>query len=703
MSLELQLRQLVVGGSEEPVQVVGQTTMLGSLTSNQITLAGAGIEPIHGMIERLEDGELRITDLGTLAGIKVNGTRIAVETVLAEGDVIEVGPTRFRVTAQAPLAPSKTVKSDPKPRARGKTTVVSLDDFKTQALFNPKTPASKGRMLEVVAYWGDTVLNVDQFHPDVKGHETVTIGDPNKAHFISGGSEWFTSRVLANVESDGCVLKLTKGMSARVRQQGEVKKIVGLKQLHLGPSDYAHIQHGAVHYFLHYANQPQVELPRSRGMDNVSLVIAALATISYLVLVIMALTITPSPAPPDRPTDADFNPDIYKKVPKKPTKLQTQKPVVEIAVQKPKPPVAVKPTAQPKEPPKSKDVVKPLTPVKPQDVLKPVTAKPVSTPVNIQPTPTPTLQATPTAQAPQNASGNPSPTPAVNPGGAKSPSPKIAPNAADSLVAKGGPAGAKAPGKAGNSGGPGSPSAKAGGALKGATPFNQPGQDQGKLNQASMPNLSKLGAGLGKVMSTSGGTPVQFKDSAGGMGKKFGSSGKDYNLGGAGNGSALALPGSSNLASGFGAGPGGVLSGGNGPGGGLAGLKKGGNGPGLGAGGSKGHGRADVQLPPQAPGISDNAISAQEVLAVIRQHLNEIRHCYEQLLQRVPNASGKMTTEFAIGLEGRVVRVSVPSTTINDAVFRSCITGKIQRWTFPKPRNTTSPVTVTYPFVFSPL
>ena len=59
-----------------------------------------------------------------------------------------------------------------------------------------------------------------------------------------------------------------------------------------------------------------------------------------------------------------------------------------------------------------------------------------------------------------------------------------------------------------------------------------------------------------------------------------------------------------------------------------------------------------------------------------------------------------MATTFIIGLDGRVQSVSVGASSINDTVMRGCITGKMQRWSFPKPRGG-APVSVNYPFVFT--
>ncbi len=706
--MSLELRQMALDtGKEQPLRLAGVSTMMGSLASNQISLSGPGIEPIHGMIERLPDGSLRLTDLGTLVGIKVNGLRIDVDRLLVAGDLIEMGSLRFRVAASDAPDPvlKATVKSDPADLAeRGKAAeknVVSLDRWRSRMLFAPRTPTSRGRMLEVVAYWGDTVLNVDHFHPDERGFASVTIGDSSQAHFISGGRESFKTRVLANVEADGAVLKLTKGMSARVRQDGKVRKVSGLHQVHLGPTDYAHIEHGAVRYFMHYANLPHVELPRNKMADTFFFGLSAVSALVYLVLVALAITIKPAPQRNETPTLVG-RPWEEHYQPKDPVKKKLVEVTVEPTIKRepPKPKVikAVKPTQRQKptvKPPEVKpvpktEIVQKALPDKPVVAAVPV-AKPV-TPSPVTPTATPTQPNVAAATSP-------------SPAGPKSPSPSPKPN--PSLkpltgLAAGGP---KAPSPlTGNSGGPGTKSPA--GALMGATKFNQPGVSYGQQKTPAMVDLKKLGVGLGQVLTATGGVHADFHSDRGGLGRKMGSASKDYNLGGPGNGNSLGLAGAGDKLGGWGKGPNGVMGGGDGPGGpgGLASMLGGKNGKGgIGTGVGNGpHTQASVELPATDPVGSGSGLPPDAIMQVIRSHLNEIRHCYEQLLQRTPKAQGKMTVRFIIGGDGRVQTVSVLDNQIPDVVFRGCVTGKIQRWPFPKPR-AGSPVTVTYPFVFNPL
>lgn len=94
---------------------------------------------------------------------------------------------------------------------------------------------------------------------------------------------------------------------------------------------------------------------------------------------------------------------------------------------------------------------------------------------------------------------------------------------------------------------------------------------------------------------------------------------------------------------------------------------------------------------PEFPAVNGGGLTEQEVLAVTRANLNQVRHCYEQLLQRRPNASGKMSAKFVVGTNGRISSVHVVSDTLDETMMRGCVTGKIQRLAFPKPRNNLNP------------
>ena len=250
------------------------------------------------------------------------------------------------------------------------------------------------------------------------------------------------------------------------------------------------------------------------------------------------------------------------------------------------------------------------------------------------------------------------------------------------------------PGKKGRSGGQrGAGNNQAGGVRKGKQKFNGMGVKGGKKNKNSGVNLSKLGLGA-KVSNRTGLGAIRspFKNSGGGLGAGGGTSTKTRGFGGAGKGSSLGIPGSGSGLNNFGSGSGGLLGGDGGKGG------LGGSGIGRGRGG-RGSG-VNIDVPP-VDAVSGGGLTPEEIMAVIRANLNQIRHCYNQFLQRSPGRSGTVKVAFKVATSGRVSSARVSSSSIPDSKLKGCITGKIKRWKFPKPRSS-KPVDVTYPFNFSP-
>ena len=179
-----------------------------------------------------------------------------------------------------------------------------------------------------------------------------------------------------------------------------------------------------------------------------------------------------------------------------------------------------------------------------------------------------------------------------------------------------------------------------------------------------------------------------FKSSAGGAGGGRGSRLNTTGLGGLGNERTLSLSGSKGALNKFGTGQG-VLD-------------RGGRGGGLGKGFGRGAGsKVSVNIPPGDPVVS-GGLTAGEISSVIRKNLNQIRHCYEQFLQRIPGKAGKVAVKFTINKSGRTSSFSIRKSNISDRSFRNCISIRIKTWKFPRPRGGSN-VTVNYPFVFNPL
>ena len=69
--------------------------LIGTLMSNEVVIRAPGVEPIHAMIEMMDDGIEYLTDLGSKKGVQLNGKNIDVESTLKIGDVISIGDVKL--------------------------------------------------------------------------------------------------------------------------------------------------------------------------------------------------------------------------------------------------------------------------------------------------------------------------------------------------------------------------------------------------------------------------------------------------------------------------------------------------------------------------------------------------------------------------------------------------------------------------------
>lgn len=97
--------------------------------------------------------------------------------------------------------------------------------------------------------------------------------------------------------------------------------------------------------------------------------------------------------------------------------------------------------------------------------------------------------------------------------------------------------------------------------------------------------------------------------------------------------------------------------------------------------------------PPEVKGSLDKEL----IRRVIRQHMNEVKFCYEKELTRDNSLQGRVVVKFAIGGMGNVMTSVVESSTLRAGRTDGCIAEAVRRWMFPKPQN--GIVMVSYPFV----
>ena len=462
-------------------------------------------------------------------------------------------------------------------------------------------------------------------------------------------------------------------MKAKLHKGGKVEEVKSGAHS-LTRSEIAHIKQGALSFFFRFVKMPNVQLPPRDPIDGLLLALSGSGIIIFALFTAMVFVISPKDKKDD-PLDDVWKqvlvPEVKKPTPKKQVKKvepPKKKQEIKEVKKEPKKPVPPKP---PKEPPKAAPpkVVKEVK--QPKPVKKPVPKSVAQK----------SLQKVPKNQ----------PTPKVN----RRPQPNRAPNNTAarnvSKIERKNP-GARGPrrlgNRSGNSGGASLGRGGPGGQRKGNRKSNVMGVQGVKNNRGGGVNLGNLGVGVGKIINKGGPGAIgtNFRSSAGGLGGGSGSGTKTRGLGGLGSGSSLGLRG--NPTGGFGQGAGLAGQGG----GGLGGIGKG-------RGGRRG---VNVRVSPGgAPGVS-GGLTAQEVQQVIRTNLNAIRHCYEQLLQRSPSSQGSLKIRFVVGVNGRVSSASKAGGNLGDSRMVGCVTSKIRRWPFPRPRGG-QPVTVTYPFRFSPL
>ena len=104
-----------------------------------------------------------------------------------------------------------------------------------------------------------------------------------------------------------------------------------------------------------------------------------------------------------------------------------------------------------------------------------------------------------------------------------------------------------------------------------------------------------------------------------------------------------------------------------------------------------------------AKGTIKSPLDKDVIRRVVRSHINEVRHCYNQGLTRNPNLAGRVSVQFQIAGTGQVTAAvpTVSGTTLDDKGVQRCVANAVKRWKFPR-ASTGGISMVSYPFVFSP-
>ncbi|MCX4240670.1 AgmX/PglI C-terminal domain-containing protein [Paraliomyxa miuraensis] len=97
----------------------------------------------------------------------------------------------------------------------------------------------------------------------------------------------------------------------------------------------------------------------------------------------------------------------------------------------------------------------------------------------------------------------------------------------------------------------------------------------------------------------------------------------------------------------------------------------------------------------------EGALDKDIIRRIVRAHINEIRYCYNEGLQRNEDLAGRVAIQFTVGKEGKVTSSHVSEDSLDDEAVSSCMAEAVGRWMFPRPADGED-VVITYPFVLEP-
>lgn len=83
----------------------------------------------------------------------------------------------------------------------------------------------------------------------------------------------------------------------------------------------------------------------------------------------------------------------------------------------------------------------------------------------------------------------------------------------------------------------------------------------------------------------------------------------------------------------------------------------------------------------------------------VRTKMDQIRFCFQQEVQKDPNIGGQIVFSWVISPTGKVIGVTITSSTVKSEALGQCIAARIATWVFPSPKGGGT-VRVNYPFIF---
>lgn len=285
--------KLIVRQSFDQSKVV-----IGRILSADFRVPDARVSRIHALLERLDDGSLRITDLASSHGTTVNGERV-IERIVGPADDLRLAglklqmnyrvetqssatPQTQQVPSQSPVLKQEVVpqKSYEAPKVereaaqisvappsmsvpqikenRDPTVIRSLKETaRTRGVLDATSQPTEE--LEVTVYWGETVLNVDHFRGRT---QTIKIGENAGNDYIVASNVLPKHFDFIKVSNGRAEIKMHPSMRGSARVGGKIMRFEQGSEsatppmVQISRDDIAKIEVGSVHFFFMFVGKP---------------------------------------------------------------------------------------------------------------------------------------------------------------------------------------------------------------------------------------------------------------------------------------------------------------------------------------------------------------------------------------------------------------------------------------------------------------
>jgi hypothetical protein len=652
--------KLVANGRFEQSKIV-----MGRILSADFRIPDSRVSRIHALLERLDDGSVRITDLASSHGTTVNNERV-IERVVGPADDIRLAGLKLQMTfialEETPEAPRPSERAAAAPAARAAAAprapapspasmsaaspAVKQNRDPTVIRSLKESASSRGVLeatskpheeLEVTVYWGETILNIDHCRDRSK---TIRIGESVGNDYIVASNVLPPQFDFIRVSGSQAEIQMHPSMRGSARVGGKIVRFEQDAQtpnvpssIRLAGDDIAKIQVGSVHFFLMFVGKPP-EIPRDVIFDQGRLYWAL--QILFSIAALLVIWLGSFYKPPIEGIVKEFPEQMRRVI------VQTYKKQARPAIVGDKAQTGVSVDGAQQIGDKAQkaggdegegarergEEGKRGRPDSKQELgveKRPIIAKPA--PI------------APGKQAP-------APAPKIGKEVKLGQAPKLTENAKPKPMAMHSP-----------------------------KPTNTPAQTI----------MSALrGSGLSAGTSTGGGKfsgQVAVDEAFTGVGATTGT--------GRGSGGS-GLQGTGQGGGGTAVGVGGL---------GTKGFGAGARGDGTGSIPGKG---GEVSIGTETMSVYVlGSLSREEIARVVNAHASEIRYCYERELSRNPSLSGKVTMKWTIVSGGRVEGVTTKDNSTGSSTISDCIGGYLKDWKFPNPAEG-SKADVEWPWIFKP-